>query len=160
MKPITTNWYSCKSFLYKKKIICTSQHPALQKLRLFPWKISSSACIPKKNWKCASKAGTSGNFTEESCTDAVGFKPFQNYVRIHMKWAFFVVQISLVFYYLSICTRASLFLSALVRRRKQGITKIDFVSGSKAILIPGVSAGQFHPEAVGSHVDDTRKWYM
>ncbi len=114
----------------------------------------------KKNWKCVSKAGTSGNFTEESCTDAVGFKPFQNYVRINMKWAFFVVQISLVFYYLSVCTRASLFLSALVRWRKQGITEIDFVSGSKAILIPGVSAGQFHPEAVGSHLDDTCKCKM
>lgn len=121
--------------------------------------ISSSACIPK-NWKCASKAGTSVNFTVESCTDAVGFKCFQNYVRINIKCAFFPVQISLVFYYLSVRTRASLFLSALVLWRKQGITKIDFASGSKVILIPGVSAGQFHPEAMGNHVVDKSecKW--
>lgn len=82
--------------------------------------------------------------------------PFKT-VRINMKCAFFVVQISLVFYYLSVRTRASLFLSVLVLWRKQGITKLDFVSGSKAILIPGVSAGQFPPEAVGNHVVDKCK---
>lgn len=84
--------------------ICTSQHPALQRLRLFPWQISSSACTPK-NWKCASKAGTLGKFTLESSTNAIWFTSFQNYERIIVKCPFFVVQkVSTIYSYYSIIT--------------------------------------------------------